>query len=88
MITIKQLSDQEIEERGIKDWPIWEKEVSEFPWEYDSKETCLILEGKVVVTPDDGDPVEIKAGDCVEFEAGLKCRWKILEDIRKHYHFE
>ena len=24
-------------------WPIWEKEKSEFPWEYDIKETCLIL---------------------------------------------
>lgn len=88
MITVKQLTDQEIQERGITQWPIWEKEVSEFPWQYDSKECCLILEGKIVVTPENGEPVEINAGDYVEFASRLKCRWQILEPVRKHYYFE
>lgn len=39
---------------GITSWPIWSCEISEFPWTYDSRETCLLLEGEVVVTPDDG----------------------------------
>ena len=30
------------EQKEAKEWPIWEKEESEFPWEYDEKETCLI----------------------------------------------
>ncbi|MFH1019534.1 MAG: cupin domain-containing protein, partial [Pseudomonadota bacterium] len=47
---------------GAKTWPIWTCEVSEFPWTYDSKETCFILEGEVVVTPDGGKDVTIKAG--------------------------
>jgi uncharacterized cupin superfamily protein len=72
---------------GIKEWPIWEKETSEFPWTYDSAETCYILEGHVIVTPDGGEPVEIKKGDLVVFPAGMSCTWKILEDIRKHYNF-
>jgi len=73
-IIIKKLSENEIAERGIKNWPVWEKEVSTFDWFYDSPEQCL------------GD-FEIKAGDYVEFPQGLKCTWNIKKDIRKHYNF-
>ena len=33
----KLLADQ-----SVKTWPIWEKEVSEFPWHYDEMETCYL----------------------------------------------
>jgi uncharacterized cupin superfamily protein len=85
-IIIKKLSENEIAERGIKNWPVWEKEVSTFDWFYDSPEQCLILEGEVTVKTDEGD-FEIKAGDYVEFPQGLKCTWNIKKDIRKHYNF-
>jgi uncharacterized protein len=29
------------EQKEAEAWPIWEKEESTFPWEYDEKETCL-----------------------------------------------
>lgn len=45
-IKVEKLSDEEIERRGIKSWPVWEKEVSKFDWYYDSQEECLILEGR------------------------------------------
>ncbi|RLC51944.1 MAG: cupin, partial [Candidatus Cloacimonadota bacterium] len=44
-IKIEKLSDEQIEEKGIKSWPIWEKEVSRFDWHYDFTEECYILEG-------------------------------------------
>ena len=81
-------SDEELNTLGVKQWPIWEKEASEFPWHYDSSETCYILEGSVVVTPEGGDPVEINKGDLVTFPSGMDCTWKITSDIRKHYKFE
>ena len=34
-----------LESRGVKSWPIGEKEVSEFPWLYDDRETCCLLDG-------------------------------------------
>lgn len=80
-------SPDRLEKLGVARWPIWEKEVSEFPWSYDSDETCYILEGKVMVTPKDGAPVEIAKGDLVTFPTGLNCIWKVLEPIRKHYRF-
>ncbi len=85
-IIIKKLSDTEIADKGIHNWPIWEKEVSTFDWYYDSPEQCLILDGEVTVKTDDGD-FHIQAGDYVEFPKGLKCVWNITKDIRKHYNF-
>ncbi len=80
-------NEQKLKELGVRNWSIWSKEVSEFPWEYDSEEICYILEGEVIVTPDGGKPVHILAGDLVTFPKGMKCTWKIKKDIRKHYHF-
>jgi len=80
-------SEGTLERRGVFDWPIWTKEVSTFPWSYDSRETCYLLEGEVVVTPDDGAPVEIRKGDLVTFPAGMSCTWEIRSPVRKHYSF-
>ena len=88
MITVEnQPSKEKLDSLGIWNWPIWEKEVSEFPWTYDSVETCYLLTGEVIVTPDNGEPVKFGAGDLVVFPQGLSCTWKILQDVRKHYRF-
>ncbi|MGD8371765.1 MAG: cupin domain-containing protein, partial [Syntrophobacterales bacterium] len=81
-------SEDLLENLGVSSWPIWTKEVSEFPWQYDAEETCYLLEGDVIVTPEGGDPVEIKKGDLVTFPKGMSCTWKIRKDVRKHYKFE
>ena len=80
--------DDELEGRGVSSWPIWTCEPSEFPWTYDSAETCYFLEGEVVVTPDDGAPIEVGAGDLVTFPAGMSCTWTVRRAVRKHYTFE
>ena len=49
-IEIKNLTDAQIEERGVHSWPIWSCEISEFDWEYSDQETCLLLEGEVEVS--------------------------------------
>lgn len=77
-----------LEKLGVSQWSIWEKEVSKFPWHYDEKETAYILQGEVVVTPNNGgDAVTIRAGDLVVFPAGLSCQWDVKQDLRKHYKF-
>jgi uncharacterized protein len=74
-------------EMKVRSWPIWEKEVSKFPYTYEENETCLFLDGEVVVTPDGGAPVSIAAGDLVVFPTGLSCTWDIRKPVRKHYKF-
>lgn len=77
-----------LDELGVSDWPVWSKEVSNFPWHYDMTETCLLLEGEVTVTPQGGPPVKIRKGDLVRFAAGLTCHWSVTEAVKKHYQFE
>lgn len=77
-----------LESSGIFSWPVWEKEVSTFPWTYDSRETCYFLEGDVIVTPAGGDPVSMGKGDLVTFPAGMSCTWEIRQPVRKHYRFD
>ena len=78
---------EELDQLGVFNWSIWEKEESEFPWHYDSEEQFYVLEGQVVVTPENGDPVEIQAGDLVTCPAGMSCTWQVNQRIRKHYIF-
>ncbi len=73
---------------GVYDWPIWKKEASKFPWTYQQTEVCYFLRGKVIVTPDGGEPLEFGRGDLVTFPAGMSCTWEILKDVEKHYNFE
>ena len=40
-IKVQKLSQDELKEMGVFSWPIWTKEVSKFPWSYDSIEECL-----------------------------------------------
>jgi putative ABC transport system ATP-binding protein len=85
-IEIEKNPDEErLNELGVREWPTWSKDVSEFPWSYEEAETCYVLEGQVQVKPDGGAPVEIGAGDLVTFPKGLSCTWKVTSPIRKHY---
>ncbi len=80
-------SAERLEELGVPSWPIWTCEASSFPWTYDSSETCLILEGDVIVTPDVGDSVRLGKGDLVVFPAGMSCTWEVRTAVKKHYRF-
>jgi uncharacterized cupin superfamily protein len=78
----------EEEKKLAESWPIWEKEVSEFPWKYDTQETCLILEGEASVSANDGsESATFSAGDWVVFSPGLECTWRVTSPVKKRYKF-
>ena len=85
-IEIEKLPAEKVTELGIKAWPIWTCGISEFDWEYDAEESCLLLEGEVEVSGD-FETVKFGVGDYVVFPRGLKCRWKVIKPVRKHYSF-
>ncbi len=85
-VIIEKLSPKELEQKGVFNWPVWEKEVSRFDWTYTGDEECYILEGEVVVETDEGN-YTIKPGDFVTFKDGLNCVWDIKKPIKKHYNF-
>jgi len=81
-------SEARLGELGVKTWPIWTKDASQFPWRYDGEETCYFLAGDVTVIPDGGKPVRMGKGDLVTFPAGMSCTWQIRSAVRKHYRLQ
>lgn len=73
---------------GVEDWPIWKKEPSRFDWHYDKSETCYVLRGRFVVTPEGGEPQAFSRGDLITFPEGMSCTWEITEAVEKHYTFD
>ena len=85
-ISIHRPSEKEIIKKEIGSWPIWSCDISEFDWEYNDRESCYLLEGEVEVHSE-FETVMFCAGDFVVFPKGLKCRWKVIKPVRKHYTF-
>lgn len=83
----RRAGERRLSELDVRDWPIWTKEVSAFPWHYDQSETCYFLEGEVIVTPATGEAVHMGMGDLVTFPAGMDCTWDVRTAVRKHYRF-
>ncbi|NBS16802.1 MAG: DUF861 domain-containing protein [Gammaproteobacteria bacterium] len=81
-------SEARLKELGVASWPIWEKEVSTFPIDFDETETAYVLEGEIIVTPSGGEPVRIVAGDLVSFHQGLDSAWEVVKPLRKHYSYD
>ncbi|WP_247894213.1 cupin domain-containing protein [Azospirillum sp. B510] len=52
-------------------------------WPY--HEFCLLLSGRVIITPQGGAPREYKAGDALVLPMGFTGTWEILETVRKYY---
>jgi uncharacterized cupin superfamily protein len=86
-VKVEKLNQDELKKRGVFSWPIWEKEISRFDWEYDSIEECYFLEGKVGLETSDGKKVNFGKGDFVTFPSGLACVWDIKLPVKKHYRF-
>lgn len=80
-------SPERLKALGVSQWEIWEKEVSEFPIDFDETECAYVLEGEILVTPKGGEPVRIVAGDLVAFHAGLDSQWQVVKPLRKHYSY-
>ena len=85
-ITVERAEQAQLDKLGVKTWPIWTKEESEFDWHYDEKEVCYFLEGDVTVKTDRGE-VSFGKGDLVTFPQGLSCTWHVKKAVKKHYKF-
>ena len=80
-------TQQEVSKMDFSNWGTWECPASTFPWSYDSKETCYILDGHVIIETQN-QKVEFKKGDLVTFPKGLSCKWTVLKPVKKYYRFD
>lgn len=86
IVVVSKPEEEELQRLNVRNWPIWEKEVSEFPWTYEEAETCYLLEGEVTVRSE-GETVSFQKGDLVTFPQGLSCTWEVKKPVKKHYRF-
>ena len=66
---------------------IWECTVGSYHATYTAYEYVVLIAGRIVITPDGGTPVTVKAGDAFVVETDFKGTWKIEENVRKHFDF-
>jgi uncharacterized cupin superfamily protein len=64
---------------------IWECTPGTFTWLHADETLCLV-DGKVTVTPEGAEPVDIRPGDVVFFPAGTRTEWRVEETVRKAFH--
>ena len=55
-------------------------------WVREENEVIYVLSGRMTVTPDGGEPGEVKAGDIAVFPVGWKGTRDIHETVRKGYY--
>ena len=65
----------------------WECTPGTYHATYTAYEFVHMLKGRIIITPDGGKPVTVKAGDAFVVEADFKGTWKIVEKVRKHFDF-
>ena len=82
----KKPTEEELNALGVYNWGVWSKNISSFPWEYDSKEIFYVLEGEADIISEN-EKISFKEGDLVTCHAGVKCTWDVKRPIKKHYRF-
>jgi len=52
---------------------------------YTDYEFVHLISGRIIITQDGGQPVEVGPGDAFAVEANFKGTWKIVEPVTKHF---
>jgi uncharacterized cupin superfamily protein len=64
---------------------IWASEIGAMNISYTEEELCVILEGKVKLTANDGSSIIFGPGSTFVIPAGFKGVWETLEPVKKIY---
>ncbi|MFZ5710426.1 MAG: cupin domain-containing protein [Pseudomonadota bacterium] len=66
---------------------IWECTPGTYHATYTAYEYVVMIEGRIVITPDGDQPVTVRAGDAFVVEPTFRGTWRIEEKVRKHFDF-
>lgn len=64
---------------------IWESTPGKWRISYDEWEYFHMLEGYSIITPYDGEPVHLRAGDRLILRPGFNGTWEVVETTLKDY---
>ena len=63
----------------------WESTPGSYHATYKEYEFVHLLEGHIIITPDGGNPVEVKSCDTFVVENDFSGTWQIIETVRKYF---
>lgn len=63
----------------------WQATPGTYHATYTDYEFVHMISGRIIITPDGGEPVEVGPGDAFVVEADFKGTWKIIEPVTKHF---
>jgi uncharacterized cupin superfamily protein len=70
---------------GDQSGGIWQCTPGPSEWTLETHEVIQLVAGRMTVTPDGGEPTELRAGDMAVFPRGWSGTWEISETVRKVY---
>ncbi len=76
---------QLIENEDGSEGGIWECTPGKFTREIMQAELTTFLTGRAIFQPENGDPIEIEAGDVLYFPENSRGTWEVIETVRKAY---
>ncbi len=63
----------------------WKATVGTYHATFAEYEFVHMISGRIIITPDGGEAVEVGPGDAFVVEANFKGTWEILENVVKHF---
>ncbi len=63
----------------------WQATPGTYHATYSDYEFVHLIAGRILITPDGGEPVEVGPGDAFVVEKDFKGTWKIIEPVTKHF---
>ena len=70
---------------GDQEVGIWQCTAGPSRWKLETNEQIYVVSGRMTVTHDGGDPVELGPGSTAVFPVGWSGTWQIHETLRKLY---
>ena len=64
---------------------IWKATPGTYHATYAEYEFVHLIEGRITITPDGGQPMDVGPGDAFVVDAGFKGTWEIKESVVKHF---
>jgi len=64
---------------------VWDCTSGQFSWDFVWDEFVMVLEGEATITPENGEPFTLRAGDFCHFPIGLKTVWQVDKYVKKTF---
>jgi uncharacterized cupin superfamily protein len=70
---------------GVAEVGVWKCAAGPSRWKFETNESFTMFSGRMTVTEDNGEPVELTSGDSAVFPKGWSGTWELHETVLKVY---